>query len=86
MAYNLIDFRLNNFFKSIQNTHILVVFDLNVKFLLNKTKKFYFKDHWIYTYTVRALSDGQTVETRKQIDKREYSVIGKLLRLKFCLI
>lgn len=29
---------------------------------------------WSYTYTVRTKQDGQTVETRTQIDKREYAV------------
>lgn len=34
------------------------------------------KDVWSYTYTIRNKEDGQTVETRTQIDKREYSVIN----------
>ncbi len=31
-------------------------------------------DVWSYTYTVRTKEDNQTVETRTQIDKREYGV------------
>lgn len=32
------------------------------------------KDIWSYTYTVRVKEGDETVETRRQIDKREYAV------------
>ncbi len=35
---------------------------------------FFYEDIWSYTYTIRSKEDGQAVETREQIDKREYSV------------
>lgn len=34
---------------------------------------------WSYTYTIRSKEDEQTVETRTQIDKREYSMLSKTL-------
>lgn len=36
---------------------------------------------WSYTYTIRNKEDGQTVETRTQIDKREYSMLSKTIDL-----
>ncbi len=36
--------------------------------------KLFYQDIWSYTYTIRSKEDGQNVETREQIDKREYSV------------
>jgi len=34
---------------------------------------------WSYTYTIRNKEDAQTVETRTQIDKREYSMLSKTI-------
>lgn len=36
-------------------------------------------NNWSYSYSVRALKEGQLVETRTQISKREYSILSKSL-------
>jgi hypothetical protein len=33
--------------------------------------------NWSYSYVIRFNEDGQQVETRNQVDRREYSVIYK---------
>ncbi len=39
----------------------------------------FFIDIWSYTYTIRNKEGGQTVETRTQIDKREYGMLSKTI-------
>lgn len=33
--------------------------------------------NWSYSYTIRAVKDNQVVETRTQIDRREYAILEK---------
>jgi len=42
--------------------------------------------NWSYSYAVRLNEDSQQVETRSQIDRREYSILTKTIDQKHCTI
>jgi hypothetical protein len=51
-------------------SHFIKGYTFVMNFFISMKKK----DVWSYTYTVRIKQEAQTVETRRQIDKREYAV------------